>query len=290
MDNNKKSKFSQNTHLFRCPICHSKMQMDGEKSLKCRQKHCFDISKKGYINLLTNNVKPGYDKEMFEARRKVADLGFFEEMLNSIERIIFNQIKNQKDELFILDAGCGEGSHLSRLWEKLNRESEIKITGAGIDISKEVIKIASRYQKDIIWVVADLANTPFLDKKFDIILNILSPSNYAEFNRLLKDDGILIKVVPGSNYLAELRRTFYGKTNKETYSNDKIIAHCAENFKIVDIQEILYSFAVKGEKLDLVIRMTPLSWGVPSEAQYRAKSSEMINITVDLTLIVGKKY
>jgi len=266
------------------------MQMDGEKSLKCQERHCFDISKKGYINLLKTNVKSGYNKDMFEARRELANCGFFDEMLNSIERLVLKQANDRKDEVFILDAGCGEGTHLSLLLEDLYCQTKVKIIGAGIDISKEGIKIASRYRKDIIWAVADLANIPFMDKNFDMILNILSPSNYSEFKRVLKDDGILIKVIPDSNYLVELRKAFYGKTPKESYSNDKVIAHLAENFKITDIQKVLYTFAVKGEKLDSLIRMTPLSWGASTEAQQKAKTYDISNITVDLTIIVGKKY
>nr|WP_261383929.1 hypothetical protein [Bacillus licheniformis] len=38
----------------------------------------------------------------------------------------------------------------------------------------------------------------------------MSPSNYAEFERLLSDDGIVLKVIPRSGHLKELRRFLYG--------------------------------------------------------------------------------
>ncbi|RBO11051.1 methyltransferase domain-containing protein, partial [Pantoea sp. 3_1284] len=88
--------------------------------------------------------------------------------------------------------------------------------GIGIDLAKEGIAAASKAYPDIIWSVADLAAMPFADAQVDAILNILSPANYAEFSRLLKPGGVVMKVVPESGYLLELREAFYdGKHQKE---------------------------------------------------------------------------
>ncbi len=69
---------------------------------------------------------------------------------------------------------------------------------------------AAKQEREAIWCVADLAAAPFRNRSFDAILNILSPSNYAEFERLLSDDGIVLKVIPRSGHLKELRRFLYG--------------------------------------------------------------------------------
>src|SRR5690606_1726201 len=136
------------------------------------------------------------------------------------------------------------------------------LKGVGVDISKEGILLASKNYFDIIWCVADLANLPFMDSQFDVILNILSPANYEEFNRTLKDDGILIKVIPGNSYLKELRDIFYDGTEKEVYSNDEVIEHCSKNLKILDIREVSYDKKIGEEELVYLINMTPLSWTV----------------------------
>lgn len=34
---------------------------------------------------------------------------------------------------------------------------------------------------------------------------------------------MLIKVVPGKEYLSELRNVFYDKTNRQVYSNERVI-------------------------------------------------------------------
>lgn len=195
------------------------------------------------------------------------------------------------EQIKILDAGCGEGSHLADILKYLhtNTKLEFDFTAAGIDISKEGIHIASREYSDIIWCVADLAKIPFIDKQFDIILNILSPSNYSGFSRVLSDKGILIKVVPGSNYLKELRDIFYDKTDKQTYSNEKVIKHFENNFHILDIEQIEYSAEVTKANFQHLINMTPLSWGTTMENMKKALSMDISSITVDLNILIGKK-
>ncbi len=107
---------------------------------------------------------------------------------------------------------CGEGSHLQRIIEGSN----IPATGIGLDISKDGILLASKRYENSIWIVGDLAKSPFGDQSFHIILNILSPSNYKEFKRLLVQDGLVIKVVPRPDYLKELREVLYDDMEKKS--------------------------------------------------------------------------
>ncbi|MEH6944579.1 SAM-dependent methyltransferase, partial [Bacillus sp. JJ722] len=83
-------------------------------------------------------------------------------------------------------------------------------------------------------LIQDLANTPFKAQQFDVILNILSPSNYAEFNRLLKDDGLVIKVVPRADYLIELREALFDPSSKQSYSNAETVELFHANFHNVE--------------------------------------------------------
>lgn len=265
------------------------MGTDYLKSIVCLNNHCFDLSKKGYVNLLLNPVKTDYGKKMFTSRAIICKSGFFDPMIEQISDFIIKETHNKNiDKIKILDVGCGEGSHLVRLISSLHSMACITVQGFGIDISKEGIQIASRKYPDIIWCVANLAKIPFADKQFNIILNIFSPSNYAEFNRIIKEDGILVKVIPGNYYLKELRSAFYDKTDKQTYSNERVVELFSNNFKIVDTRQILYSIAEK-ENIEHLIKMTPLSWGATDEKIQEVLHIGINNITVDLTIILGKK-
>lgn len=286
----RKTKFKENMHIFECPICKTKMSIYDFKDIVCVNGHCFNIARKGYVNLLLKPVKTEYDKEMFYSRNRIWASGFFDPIIEYISELIVGEIDkcNLKD-IKILDAGCGEGSHLGQIINSLRRKTNSDLQGIGIDISKEAILVASKGYFDIIWCVADLANLPFVSKQLDVILNIFSPANYREFERTLEDDGILIKIVPGSDYLKELREILYDGMDKQTYSNEEVIEHYSKNFKILDIREKTYSRMLDKENLIHLIKMTPLSWAATDNRIKNVLNMERNNITIDLTIIVGKK-
>ncbi len=155
----------------------------------------------------------------------------------------------------------------------------------GIDIAKEGLKIASKNDEDIVWVVADLAKLPFRDGSFQIILNILSPANYLEFERVLAPEGIVVKVIPEKSYLEELRTLIY-KNN--SYSNDKVIDYFSNKLELVSKQNIRYQFSVDEDILPHLIKMTPLTWG-GSVTETDISRMELPSVTVDLTIVIGKK-
>jgi 23S rRNA (guanine745-N1)-methyltransferase len=142
---------------------------------------------------------------------------------------------------------------------------------------------------NIIWCVADLTNIPFKNKQFDIVLNILSPSSYKEFHRILKDDGILIKVVPGSDYLVELRSIFYGKTDKEIYSNDRVIKLFTQNFNMVENRRVTYNVTLCEENTEHLLKMTPLTWNIQKETMLKVIKTGIKKVTADFHIIIGKK-
>jgi len=102
----------------------------------------------------------------------------------------------------VADLGCGEGSHLQYISKEW---AHTPWSGFGLDISKEAIALAAKKYANRIWLVGDLAHLPFAAQSFHVLLNILSPSNYREFKRIMVPCGIVIKVVPRSQYLKELR-------------------------------------------------------------------------------------
>lgn len=286
-----KNLVARNSSIFKCPVCGSSMSINVYHSLVCSNKHCFDISRQGYINLLSSSVKMEYGREMLEARNKICRSGFFDKMIEEISEIILCKIRNShKKHINILDVGCGEGSHLDGIIKLLKQKGIYDLSGVGIDISKDGIHIASREYADIIWCVADLARNPFKDKKFDIILNIFSPSNYTEFSRILKEDGILIKAVPGSGYLKELRGIFYSSTDKETYSNERVVEHFKKNFNLTDTRKVLYKANISRENSKNLIKMTPLSWSASEDDIQKALNKNISDITIDITILTGKSY
>lgn len=275
--------------IFACPICKSSMKVIGFKSLICSNNHTFDFAKQGYMNLATHTVKTKYSKFLFEARRELITEGaFYKPLSNAIAKIINEHFFKSKDIISILDTGCGEGSHLSNICDKVRTAFFKSVVGVGIDISKEGIMVASKNYSNTIWAVADLANTPFKNKQFDVILNILSPSNYAEFNRLLKPDGIVIKVVPQSGYLKELREHLFLKQEKQSYSNSETVERFNESFQYVESSRLSYAMNLNKSSIEWLVQMTPLTWSTTEERVKSFLNKDSAQITVDFDILIGK--
>ena len=48
---------NENISILRCPVCKKSIKYIKESSVLCENNHCFNISKKGYVNLVKNNAK-----------------------------------------------------------------------------------------------------------------------------------------------------------------------------------------------------------------------------------------
>lgn len=266
--------------LFKCPICSAGMEMVEQARLVCENMHSFDLAKSGYVNLAPQAHATKYDKSLFEARTKVMGSGFFEPVLDRLSSFVNDHV-SEIEEPVLLDAGCGEGTHLKSIHSRLTTET----VGIGIDLAKEGIAAASKAYPGFIWSVADLAAMPFQDDAVDVILNVLSPANYAEFSRLLKRGGIVVKVVPESGYLQELREAFYdGKQQKEETDP---VERFSEHFDDVKTDRVTYTFALPDGLLAPLMRMTPLTWGASEERVRKVQHTGMKEISIDLRVIVG---
>lgn len=278
--------FSENIAAFRCPHCKGAMKVVDLTSLKCENNHTFDFAKQGYVNLLTHAVNSHYNKELFEARQKViVESSLYTKLHESIARVIQDFQVDHKQPAMVADLGCGEGSHLQRILDKCENST---LTGVGLDISKEGIMLAAKKYENPIWIVGDLADSPLMDQSYSIILNILSPSNYKEFKRILVKDGLVLKVVPRSNYLKELREAFYDKDEKKVYKNDEIVSLFEKHFHLLDTQILNYTISLNKEEWIRLVHMTPLTWSVEKERIDQFINQGSAKITVDLAILVGQ--
>jgi len=260
----------QYKEIFQCPICKRQMQLSELGQLQCESRHAFDIAKQGYLNLLQKPMQSMYSKELFEARFEVISSGLYDE----VQQVIARQLTPG----LMLDTGCGEGSHLTRIIAAAEG-----VYGVGIDIAKEGILAAAKFNSGSIWTVGDLANSPFQAASFETILNFLSPANYEEFKRLLKPGGKLIKVIPGEHYLKELRLQAFAGSDKESYNNEQTINRFKEQLTNVQVEHVQYTKPLTPDLAQKLVLMTPMGWHVEGKEQI-----ELPEITIDLYILTGQ--
>ena len=260
------SRFFCSEEIFICPICKKPLFLK-EKSLVCENNHCFDISKKGYVNLAPSAKKSdNYDKESFIHRRTVLEGGFYDHILSGL--------KERTPYGITIDAGCGEGFYSKNIPAKKM---------LAFDISKESVALASKSFKDAVFFAADLANIPLKDGIADCVLNIFSPANYAEFKRVLKKDGVLVKAVPGENHLKEIRELVKDELETEEYSNERLIEHCRKYCDIKDISVFSKTYPLADDKRAAFLAMTPLMFGKREKTDFLS----LKEITVSAVLITA---
>ncbi len=265
---------------FACPICQENLTLL-ESSLKCNNRHSFDLAKFGYVNLAPQiKQSANYDKENFQNRQQILEAGFYQAILE----VVSDLLSNSKNAKTILDIGCGEGFYSRKLQERHPDK-----TFYAFDISKDSVQIAAKSEPNwaVNWFVGDLARLPIKDASMDILLDIFSPANYGEFRRVLSKDGILIKVIPTENHLKEIRQKVQDQLTNKDYSNQDIKEHFQEHFTILSNQTASLTKTITPDQLQALLSMTPLLFHID---QSKIDWSQLTEITIEAEILVGKAF
>ena len=282
MNTNLKPKLQRfaSASAFACPICQENLALV-EISLKCKNRHSFDLAKFGYVNLAPQiKQSANYDKENFQNRQQILEAGFYQAILEGVSDLLAANPSAKT----VLDIGCGEGFYSRKL-----QESHSDKTFYAFDISKDSVQIAAKSEPNwaVNWFVGDLARLPIKDGSMDILLDIFSPANYGEFRRVLSKDGILIKVIPTKNHLKEIRQKVQDQLTNKDYSNQDIKNHFQEHFTILSSQTVSLTKPITADQLQALLSMTPLLFHVD---QTKIDWSQLTEITIEAEILVGKAF
>lgn len=259
-----------NVQFLRCPICHAPFQLE-RYALRCEHQHTYNLNKKGFVNFLqTKADMEHYTRKMFEPRRRLIQAGMYAPVLAEIQNHLV--IGN------LLDVGTGEGSFLEK----------ISVSGSkfAFDISKDGIEMATELETGSFLSLADLTNLPFADGSLSVILNIFTPSNYAEFRRVLSQGGRVIKVVPDHFYLQELRQS-YGIALD--YKNEAVIERFRREFPDMTQIEVKQSFKLPEQLRTDFLAMSPLEWSVSERIKKKARENPPQEATIHVQILIGEK-
>ena len=173
--------------LFRCPVCGGPVDRE-ERVYRCADRHSYDIAKEGYTYLLPPNQKhsadPGDDKAMSAARRDFLSKEYYAPLLNTLCSQILPLVGEHP---VILDAGCGEGYYTVGIRAALTAAGKTPAI-AGIDISKSILRLAAKREKQVEFAVASCYHLPFANETADLLLDCFAccrtrlPQGYAAFH------------------------------------------------------------------------------------------------------------
>ena len=268
----------QTATAFACPICQEALDLV-QQSLACPNRHSFDLSKFGYVNLAPQvKASKDYNKENFQNRQLVLENGFYDHILNALSECL----SPLAHPVNILDIGCGEGYYSRSLQERHPDHSFY-----AFDLSKESIQLAAKSDQEwkVKWFVGDLANLPLLDQSMDLLLDIFSPANYQEFKRVMAPDGRLIKVIPTATHLQEIRQKVKDHLDQVDYSNEQIIQHFSDHFTIENTIHCQERFELTPALREALLSMTPLLFHVyPAQIDW----TDLTQVTISATILIGR--
>lgn len=252
-----------------CPKCHAAMQLK-HSSFVCPAGHCYDLAAANYLNLAPQKPQSAlYDEQLFATRRRVFAAGFYQKLCLTIADIAAAQPLRPHQPLTVIDAGCGEGFFARSLLAALPAAEVL-----ALDLAKAGVVAAAKAEPRLKCLLADLAALPLPDNSADIILNILSPANYREFTRVLAPGGLLIKVVPGADYLKQVRAAY----NLPAGEDSESAALLAALPQPKTAERLTYTLPVSAEQATDFLRMTPLN-------EHRTPpAATFTDITIDLQL------
>lgn len=263
--------------LLQCPRCSAPFH-GAEQSLICENRHCYDLSRRGYVNLAPAHDQNAekYDAALFESRRLVLEGGFYQPVAEKICALL-----PAEKPFTLLDVGCGEG-YYARLIARRFAQAQV----IGLDLSRDAITAAARVPSPVHWLVADLKHLPLADHAADVVLDVLTPADYEAFHRVLKPDGTLIKVIPGADYLAEVRRAVapWLRGGAE-YDNARVMEHLRAHAQILSETEVRFTAPLTPETSRAFLRMTPMTFSIPEEA---LQALSLPEITIHMHVVQGR--
>jgi len=270
--------------LFICPICGGTLNSDGQK-YACPLGHNFDIAREGYVNLLPANKKhsktPGDDKNMVLARNRFLSGGLYEPLRSALIGLVSSLSAENAN---ILDSGCGEGYYTEGIFMALADDGKTPRI-AGIDISREAVRLASKRLREVEFAVASAYHLPVGDESADMVLNCFSPLCQEEFRRILRRDGIFIYVVPAPRHLWELKSALYDKPYENERLSIEYEGFSRERTLTVESRILLPDRT----NIEDLFTMTPYFWKTPREGILRMEKLENLETEISFDIHVYRK-
>ena len=270
--------------IFICPVCGENLEISG-KSYVCNNRHSFDISKSGYVNLLLSKhigkAVHGDNKLMVRARRDFLDKGYYSPLCDAVCE---ETLKYGETGGHFLDAGCGEGYYTSAVKAAFDR-SDIAMDFVGIDISKVAAEFAAKREKSVAFAAASVFHLPIESESCDILLTMFAPYCGEEYMRVLKNDAVMIMAIPSENHLWELKQAIYATPYK-----NEVKPYELDGFDFIGSRRVTFDMKLENaEDIQSLFSMTPYYYRTGKAEQERLAALNELTTKADFEILTYRK-
>ncbi len=298
-----------------CPLCGGGLYRAGN-SLICEKRHCYDVAKSGYVNLLPpgkgKNSHTGDEKNMIRARDGFLTKGYYDSISLKLADIAADCLTHgglvNEGEIFSADLGSGTGHHtLNYIRRLVSLMPDKNCTAIGFDASKYGAECGMKLSKaqglspkdgiggsfgdnpektQLYFITANSFCLPLADNSVDVCLSMFAPIPFGECARVMGDDGILAAVFSGKNHLMEMRELIYDSVNdSEPYHPE----NSGSQFELLREDNLTEKITVPHEDIMNLFTMTPFYYRTTREGRDRLAAQYELELTIDVNYFILKK-
>lgn len=263
--------------VLRCPVCGGSLQRVGA-SLRCAERHTFDIARQGYVNLLGGGAHPatGDTADMVQARAEFLGAGHFA----PLARALADDAAEVPGDV-VLDAGAGTGYYLGAVLDERTRGR-----GLALDVSKAASRRAARAHERAGAAVWDSWQPlPVRDRSVDLVLDVFAPRNGPEFRRILRPGGAVLVVTPQQAHLAEVAE-IAGMLSVDPDKDERLERSLTVHLDLDGRRELAWPMSLWRSDVARLVRMGPSAWHVDATtlASRLATIPEPVQVTAAVVL------
>jgi len=267
--------------IFTCPVCQGPLTRETGRCV-CPQGHRFDLSARGYVNLLppSHRGDHGDNRQMIAARRAFLDGGWYQPLLDGAVEIC----RTLPDVKTLLDTGCGEGYYTDGILSALPG-----VRGFGIDISKDALRFAgvrkSVTEGRLALAAASVYRMPVASGTVDLVLDFFSPLATEEFIRVLKAGGYFLYAIPGPRHLFGLKEVLY-----DTPYENRLSDTALPGFRLVCEREVEGTLRLtEASQIRSLFMMTPYAYRTGARGRERLEQLSELVTPISFRLLLYRR-
>lgn len=234
--------------LLICPHCGGELRENGG-SLICSKGHTANIARQGYVSLLGRDggTHTADSAEMVAARERFLATGHYQPLVAALVEAASGMTGEA-----VIDLGCGTGDYLAAVVG----EDPDRI-GIGVDNSKFAARRAAKRDGKISAIVADIWDgIPIRTDSAGLILNVFSPRNGEEIERILAPEGRLVVVTPRPEHLQELIGPF-GMISVDPDKEERLERSLGPLADAASGRELVWEMKLSREEVRDLVEMGP---------------------------------
>ena len=266
--------------VLACPLCGADLTA-ADDALGCLAGHSFDIARHGYASLLPGDAHTGTadTQAMTDSRGAFLGAGHFAPVAEAVTDAVSRTVGEASG--CVVDVGAGTGYYLAQVLDHLPGH-----TGLALDISKFAMRRAARAHPRMGAAVCDAWRTlPVRSGSAAAVLNIFAPRNAAEFQRILRPEGVLISVTPTAKHLQELIEPL-GLLRVDEDKAQRLEDQLGSRFERVSSTGVEGVTTLSHEDVSAVASMGPSAWHTDGATlQVRISAlEEPVEVTFSVTV------